>query len=142
VLASGLLREHDGHYALTGPLPPLAIPATLQDALMAHLDQLASSNAVAQLGATIGREFTYELLRAVSPLDELDLWRSLVQLVRAEVLYQRGALPQATYLFKHALLQEAAYQSLLKSTRQHYHQRIAQVLAAQFPEITATQPEL
>ena len=142
VLASGLLREHEDHYALTGPLPPLAIPATLQDALMARLDQLASAKAVAQLGATLGREFTYELLRAVAPMDELELWRGLVQLVQAEVLYQRGALPQATYLFKHALIQEAAYQSLLKSTRQQYHQRIAQVLAAQFPETTATQPEL
>jgi class 3 adenylate cyclase/predicted ATPase len=142
VLASGLLREHEDHYALTGPLPPLAIPATLHDALMARLDQLATAKVVAQLGATIGREFPYELLRAVAPMDELELWRSLVQLVRAEVLYQRGALPQATYLFKHALIQEAAYQSLLKSTRQQYHQRIAQVLAAQFPETTATQPEL
>ena len=109
---------------------------------MARLDQLASAKAVAQLGATLGREFSYELLRAVSPMDELELWRGLVQLVQAEVLYQRGALPQATYLFKHALIQEAAYQSLLKSTRQQYHQRIAQVLAAQFPETTATQPEL
>jgi predicted ATPase len=109
---------------------------------MARLDQLASAKTVAQLGATLGREFTYELLRAIAPMDELELWRSLVQLVRAEVLYQRGALPQATYLFKHALIQEAAYQSLLKSTRQQYHQRIAQVLAAQSPETTATQPEL
>ena len=142
VLASGLLREHEDHYELTGPLPPLAIPATLQDALMARLDQLASAKAVAQLGATLGREFAYELLRAVSPMDELELWRGLVQLVQAEVLYQRGALPQATYLFKHVLLQDAAYQSLLKSTRQQYHQRIAQVLEAQFPETVATQPEL
>src|SRR5262249_38379323 len=120
----------------------LAIPTTLQDALMARLDQLASAKVVAQLGATIGREFSYELLRAVAPMDELELWRGLMQLVRAEVLYQSGVLPQATYLFKHALIQEAAYQSLLKSTRPHYHQRIAQVLIAQFPEITATQPEL
>src|SRR5206468_8592907 len=142
VLESGLLREHEDHYALTGPLPPLAIPATLQDALMARLDQLGSAKAVSQLGATLGREFTYELLRAVAPMDELELWRGLVQLVQAEVLYQRGALPQATYLFKHALIQEAAYQSLLKSTRQQYHQRIAQVLAAQFLETAATQPEL
>ena len=67
VLASGLLQEHEDHYALTGPLPPLAIPATLQDALMARLDRLAAAKAVAQLGATIGREFTYELLRAVAP---------------------------------------------------------------------------
>jgi class 3 adenylate cyclase/tetratricopeptide (TPR) repeat protein len=142
VLASDLLREHEDHYTLTGPLPPLAIPATLQDALMARLDQLASAKAVAQLGATLGREFTYELLRAVAPIDELELWRGLVQLVQAEVLYQRGALPQASYLFKHALIQEAAYQSLLRSTRQQYHQRIAQVFAERFPDTVATQPEL
>src|SRR5262249_14377715 len=142
VLESGLLQEREECYTLTGPLPPLAIPATLQDALMARLDQLASAKAVAQLGATIGREFTYELLRAVAPLDELELWRGLVQLVQAEVLYQRGALPQATYLFKHALIQEAAYQSLLRSTRQQYHQRIAQVFAERFPDTVATQPEL
>ena len=142
VLASGLLHEQADHYALPGLLPPLAIPATLQDALMARLDQLATAKAVAQLGATLGREFPYALLRAVAPVDEVELGRGLVQLVQAEVLYQRGALPQATYLFKHALLQETAYQSLLKSTRQHYHQRIAQTLAAQFPETTAMQPEL
>ena len=109
---------------------------------MARLDQLASAKAVAQLGATLGREFTYELLRAVAPMDELELWRGLVQLVQAEVLYQRGALPQAIYLFKHALIQEAAYQSLLRRTRQQYHQRIAQVFAEQFPDTVATQPEL
>jgi predicted ATPase len=97
---------------------------------------------VAQLGATIGREFTYELLQAVAPMDELELWRGLGQLVQAEVLYKRGALPHATYLFKHALIQDAAYQSLLRSTRQHYHRRIAEVLTAQFPETTAMQPEL
>ena len=142
VLESGLLQEREERYELTGPLPPLAIPATLQDALMARLDQLASAKAVAQLGATIGREFTYELLRAVAPLDELELWRGLVQLVQAEVLYQRGALPQAIYLFKHALIQEAAYQSLLRRTRQQYHQRIAQVFAERFPDTVATQPEL
>src|SRR5262249_46086292 len=142
VLESGLLQEREERYELTGPLPPLAIPATLQDALMARLDQLASAKAVAQLGATLGREFTYGLLRAVAPLDELELWRGLVQLVQAEVLYQRGALPQAIYLFKHALIQETAYQSLLRHTRQQYHQRIAQVFAEQFPDTVATQPEL
>ncbi|HSX83230.1 MAG TPA: adenylate cyclase, partial [Candidatus Saccharimonadia bacterium] len=91
---------------------------------------------------TLGRTFTYELLKAVSHLDELVVWRSLVQLVEAEVLYQRGELPHATYTFKHALLQEAAYQSLLRSTRQQYHQRIAQVLATQFLETAETHPEL
>ena len=142
VLEAGWLQEQEDHYTLTGPLPALAIPATLQDALRARLDRLADGKAVAQLGAVLGRTFAYELLRAVAPLDELALWRGLVQLVRAEVLYQRGVPPQATYTFKHALLQEAAYQSLLRSTRQQYHLRTAQVVAEQFPQTAETQPEL
>jgi len=142
LLESGLVREEADCYALTGPLPPLAIPASLQDSLMARLDRLATARAVAQLGAVLGREFTYELIRAVAPLDEPRLQQGLAQLVDAELLYQRGRAPQATYLFKHALIQETAYQSLLKSTRQQYHKRGAQVLAAQFPEIIETQPEL
>src|SRR5262249_12195777 len=89
-----------------------------------------------------GRSFSYDVIRVVSPLDETTLQHGLAQLVDAELLYQRGHPPQAQYLFKHALIQDTAYQSLLKSTRQQYHQRIAQVLEAQFPEITATQPEL
>jgi predicted ATPase len=120
----------------------LGIPATLHDALMARLDRLGPTKEVAQLGATLGREFNYELLRAVSPLDEAALQQGLRQLVEVELLYQRGSLPQATYLFKHALIQDAAYQSLLKSTRQQYHQQIAQVLEEQFPESKETQPEL
>ena len=142
VLESGLLREHADHYELTGPLPALAIPATLQDSLMARLDRLSTVKTVAQLGATIGRQFAYDLLQAISPLDEGTLQQGLRQLVEAELLYQRGLPPQATYSFKHALIQDAAYQSLLKSTRQHSHQRIAQVLEAQFPETVTTQPEL
>ena len=109
---------------------------------MARLDQLAPGKAVAQLGATVGREFSYELLAAVSSLDEPVLQHGLAQLVEAELLYQRGHLPQAQYIFKHALIQEAAYQSLLRSTRQQYHQRIAQVLAERFPETAETQPEV
>jgi TOMM system kinase/cyclase fusion protein len=124
------------------PLPPLAIPATLHDALMARLDRLASVREVVQLGATLGREFTYELLRAVSPLDEATLQRELARLVEAELLYQRGLPPQATYLFKHALIQDAAYQSLLKSRRQQYHQQIAQVLEERFAETREIHPEL
>src|SRR4029450_1813853 len=89
-----------------------------------------------------GREFAYELLRAVAPLDEATLQQALAQLVEAELLYQRGVPPQATYVFKHALIQDTAYQSLLKSTRQQYHQRIAQVLEQQFPETVDMQPEL
>ena len=123
-------------------MPPLAIPATLHDSLMARLDRLATVKAMAQLGATLGREFSYELLQAVSPWDEGTLRRGLHQLVEAEFLYQRGLPPQATYLFKHALIQDAAYQSLLRSTRQRHHQHIAQVLEARFPDLCETQPEL
>src|SRR5262245_25040929 len=142
VLESGLLQELEQRYALTGPLPPLAIPATLHDSLMARLDRLAAVKGLAQLGATLGREFSYGLLQAVSPWDEGTLQRGLHQLVAAEFLYQRGLPPQAVYLFKHALIQEAAYQSLLKRTRQRYHRHIAQVLEVQFPETAEAQPEL
>ena len=94
------------------------------------------------MGPTIGRQFSYDLLQAVSQLDEATLQRELGRLVEAEIVYQRGVPPQATYVFKHALIQDAAYESLLKSTRQQYHQRIAQVLEAQFPETAEAQPEL
>jgi predicted ATPase len=109
---------------------------------MARLDRLAPVKAVAQLGATIGRTFPYDLLHAVAPFEEATLQTGLRQLVEAELLYQHGVPPQATYLFKHALIQEAAYQSLLRSTRQQYHQCIAQVPEEQFPESITTQPEL
>jgi predicted ATPase len=109
---------------------------------MARLDRLMTGKVIAQLGATLGRQFSYELLQAVSQLDASTLQRELGRLVEAEIMYQRGVPPQSTYVFKHALIQDAAAQSLLKSTRQNYHQRIAQVLKAQFPETTAGQPEL
>ena len=142
VLESGLLQEREDRYELTGPLPPLAIPTTLHDSLMARLDRLATVKGLAQLGATLGREFSYNLLQAVSPWDEETLQQGLHQLVEAEILYQQGLPPQATYLFKHALIQEEAYQSLLRSTRQQHHQHIAQVLEGRFPELCETQPEL
>ena len=142
VVESGLLTETNGHYELSGPLPPLAIPSTLQDSLMARLDRLATTKEIAQMGATLGREFSYDLLRAVSPVDESMLQQGLSQLVDAELLYQRGTPPQSTYLFKHALIQDTAYQSLLKSRRQQLHQQIAQVLEEQFSETKDTQPEL
>ena len=122
--------------------PSLGIPATLQDALMARLDRLGPTKEIAQLGATIGREFSYELLQAISVLGEGMLEHGLKQLVKAELLYQRGLPPQATYLFKHALIQDTAYQSLLKSKRLQLHQQTAQVLEARFPETKDTQPEL
>jgi class 3 adenylate cyclase/predicted ATPase len=142
VLESGLLREESDRYELVGSLPQLAIPATLQDSLTARLDRLATVKTVVQIGATIGRAFSYALLREVSGLDEDTLRRDLSKLVEAELLYQRGVPPQATYTFKHALIQEAAYQTLLKSTRQQHHQRIAQALEAHFPELVEIQPEL
>jgi predicted ATPase/class 3 adenylate cyclase len=124
------------------PLQTLAIPATLQEALLARLDRLSTARQLAQLGATLGREFSYELLNAVAPINETDLQAALTKLVGAEILYQRGVGEQARYFFKHALIQDTAYQSLLKSTRQQYHQQIAQALEEQFPDIKETQPEL
>ena len=140
ILDAGLVREEAGRYVLSGPLLPLAIPATLQDALMARLDRLATAKQVAQLGATIGRTFAYDLVQAVALLDEAILQGALGQLVEAELVAPRGMPPQATYTFKHALIQDAAYQSLLRSTRQQYHLRIAQVMVEQFLEIAAMQP--
>ena len=142
ILESGHLQEVDGHYELTGSFSTFAIPATLQDSLMARLDRLVTAKGIAQYAAVIGRQFAYSLLQAVSQVDEATLQRELGRLVDAELVYQRGLPPQSTYVFKHALIQDAAYQSLLKSTRQQYHQRIAQVLEAQFPETVETQPEL
>jgi class 3 adenylate cyclase/predicted ATPase len=145
VVESGLLRDEGDHYIGVhggAPIPPLAIPATLQDSLMARLDRLATVREIAQLGATIGREFSYELLQAVSLLDEATLQQGLKQLVEAELVYQRGLLPQARYVFKHALIQDTAYQSLLKSRRQQLHQQITQVLEERFAETVETQPEL
>ncbi len=126
----------------TGRSPLVRIPTTLQDALMARLDRLSTVREVAQLGAALGREFSYDLIRAVVPLDEANLQQALGKLVEAELLYQRGLPPQVRYVFKHALVQDAAYQSLLKSRRQQVHQHIAQVLEGHFPDTVTTQPEL
>ncbi len=142
VVELGLLREVNGHYELRGPLSPFAIPSTLHDSLMARLDRLAPAREVAQLGATLGREFSYELIRIVSPLDETALRTALARLVDADLIHQQGLPPEAWYSFKHALVQDTAYESLLKSTRQRLHQQIAQVLEEQFPETAESQPEL
>jgi len=120
----------------------LAIPASLHDALMARLDRLDTAKGVAQLGATIGRTFTYELFHAVSSMAEEILQHALARLVGGELLVQRGTPPQATYTFKHALIRDTAYQSQLKSTRYQNHQQIAQVLKERFAETAETQPEL
>jgi predicted ATPase len=141
LLKSDLIREETEQYVLTGPLVGVAIPDTLQDSLMARLDQMHTAKEVAQLGAVLGREFSYEMLQAISSQDEAAVQAGLAQLVEAELLYQRGRPPRATYLFKHALIQDAAYASLLKSTRQRMHQQIAQVVETQ-PEVLETQPEV
>ncbi|NNL86732.1 MAG: AAA family ATPase, partial [Myxococcales bacterium] len=142
VVESDLVRVVDDHYELTRPLPPLAIPSTLQDSLMARLDRLATVREIAQLGATLGREFSYQLLAAASPLDDEVLERGLDELVRAEMVHQRGLPPAARYVFKHALIRDTAYGSLLKSRRVQLHLQVAQVLEERFPEIVETQPEL
>jgi class 3 adenylate cyclase/predicted ATPase len=142
VIESGLVAVRGGRYELTRPLTDLAIPTTLQDSLMARLDRLDAGKEVAQLGAALGREFFYELLRGVSLQEEPRLHAGLTQLVDAELLYQRGAPPAATYTFKHALIQDTAYQSLLKSVLQQFHARIAQVLEERFPERVASEPEV
>ena len=119
IIESGLLREEDGHYALDGALPPLAIPTTLHNSLMARLDRLAPVREVAQIGAAIGREFSYRLLSAVAQQPDDRLKEALDRLVRAELVFGRGEVPEAVYTFKHALVQEAAYASLLRERRRN-----------------------
>ena len=128
LLESGLLREEDGRYALGGPVPSLAIPSSLQDSLMARLDRLAPVKEVAQIGAAIGREFSYDLLAAVARRPEDQLRDALDQLVGAGLVFRRGVLPQASFVFKHALVQDAAYSALLRGRRQELHAAIATAL--------------
>jgi class 3 adenylate cyclase/predicted ATPase len=142
VLESGMLQERAGVWLLTEPLPALAIPATLQDSLMARLDRLSSVKEVAQIGATIGREFSYALLAGVSSMREAELKEALAKLAGAELIFPRGAPPAATYVFKHALVRDAAYETLLRSKRHQLHGQIAKVLEERFPETAETQPEI
>jgi class 3 adenylate cyclase/tetratricopeptide (TPR) repeat protein len=142
VLESGQLAEREGCYELTGERGELAIPATLQGSLMARLDRLSTAKQIAQVAAAIGREFPYRLLARVTEQDESTLHQSLARLVEAELLFQRGIPPNAVYTFKHALIQDTAYDSLLKRARQRLHGRIAEVLEKEFPERAAREPEL
>ena len=142
VLESGLVAEADGAYALTGPLTELAIPSSLQDSLMARLDRLSPVKEVAQIGACIGREFSYALLAAVSGLRDNELQNSLTELTNSALVFRRGNPPDATYTFKHALVQDVAYESLLRSTRQQLHTTIAQALEERFSDQLASEPEL
>ena len=142
VLESGLLREEVDRYVLDRALSPFAIPTTLHNSLMARLDRLASVRPVAQIGAAIGREFSYGLLRAVSHLPEDELQAALTRLVASELVFQRGAPPDAIYAFKHALVQDAAHGSLLRGTRQQLHMQIAEAIEALSPELIDIQPEI
>jgi predicted ATPase len=128
LLESGVLQEDDGRYILAGSPTPLAIPSSLQDSLMARLDRLAPVKEVAQIGAAIGREFSYELLAAVTHRTDDQLRDALDQLVGAELIFRRGVPPQASYVFKHALVQDAACSSLLRGRRQELHAAIATAL--------------
>ena len=142
VLESGTLRNTPEGLALVASRGALAIPASLQDSLMARLDHLVSAKDLVQVGAVIGREFTYELLDAVAARQPADLDQALARLVKSELVFQRGTPPEAVYTFKHALVQDVAYASLLKSRRSELHGRIAAVLEARFADLVARQPEL
>jgi class 3 adenylate cyclase len=136
--------DRDGRQVVTAtPRSTLAVPATLHASLLARLDRVGSSaKEIAQIGAAIGREFSYELIQAVAALDEQSLANALGRLVASELLFQHGSTPEATYIFKHALVQDTTYSTLLRSKRQELHGRIAQVLQEHFPETAELQPEV
>ncbi|MGB7974929.1 MAG: AAA family ATPase [Roseiarcus sp.] len=142
VMESGLLREGDGGYVLASALTPLSIPSTLQDSLMARLDRLAPVKETAQIGGAIGREFPYRLLEAVSPIEGAELEEALAQLMAAELIHGRGAPPESTYVFKHALVQDTAYGSLLRSRRQRIHADIARALREKFADQVDAAPAI
>jgi predicted ATPase/class 3 adenylate cyclase len=141
VLEADILVKDANGYRLSGPLPPLAIPATLQDSLMARLDRLAPVKEIGQIGAAIGREFSYSLIREVVGRDDPPLKHALAKLEQAELLFRHGEPPEAVYSFKHALVRDAAYESLLKSRRQQLHGDIAHTMEKKFPDIVVSQPE-
>ena len=124
------------------PSPALAVPASLHASLMARLDRLGPAKEVAQIGAAIGREFSHALLAAVARKPEAELRSALDRLIAAGLLFRQGVPPHATYLFKHALVQDAAYGTLLREPRRALHARIAEALESQFAEIAESQPEL
>ena len=142
LLESGTLRETTGGYALDGPLPELAIPTTLQASLVARLDRLVAVKDVAEIGATIGREFSHQLIAAVSPLAAMDLDAALGRLTASGLVSRRGAPPDAAYSFRHALVQDAAYTTMLRSRRRQLHASVAKALVERFPTLAEIQPEV
>lgn len=142
VIAGDFLTDTGTRYELNQSLPPLAVPNTLKDSLMARLNHTASVRETAQIGAVLGRSFHYQLLAEVSPLSEPVLQRSLLELQEADLLSARGIPPKTSYTFRHALVQDASYDSLLRTARLSLHKRIATHLEAHFPEVAANEPEL
>jgi predicted ATPase len=142
VQESGVLSQAGEESTHTKALLAREIPATLQDLVMARLDRMDGDPEVAQLAATLGGEFSYEMLVAVTSADEPTLQAERAKLVQAEILYQKGRPPRCSYIFKHALIEDAAYNSLVKGKRQQFHRRIAEALEAKFPQTVETQPEL
>jgi class 3 adenylate cyclase/predicted ATPase len=142
ILESGVLKETGGRFEMRLPVPSMSVPSTLRDSLMARLDRLAPVKEVAQIGAAIGRSFSYELLAAVSGLPEEELADALRQLVAAGLIFAQGSPPRSDYSFKHALVQDTAYDSLLRTRRRVLHAQIAAALIEHFPQIAAAQPEL
>src|SRR6202042_2819236 len=124
------------------PSPALAVPASLHASLMARLDRLGAAKELAQIGAAIGREFSHGLMAAVAGKSETEVEPALDRLVAAGLLFRQGSPPHATYLFKHALVQEAAYGTLLRGPRRSLHARIAEALESQFAEVAENQPEV
>jgi predicted ATPase len=142
VIESGIVTETGDHYAAIDPVAPVAIPASLHASLLARLDRLAPTREVAQIAAALGRQFSHELISAIAMMPQQQLDDALGQLVRAELIFRRGTPPDAEYTFKHALVQDAAYSTLLRSRRQQLHGRIATTLETRFPEVVTDHPEL
>lgn len=146
ILESGYLKLENDAYELTEALPPHIIPLTVQDSLMARLDRLGPEKILAQIGATLGPEFRYDVLKAVAQailkIPDEDLQDELERLVEADLMTRSGELIRGTYGFKHALIQEVAYKPLLESTKRQYHEQIATVLETEFPDIKDSTPEL
>ncbi|MGD9031130.1 MAG: adenylate/guanylate cyclase domain-containing protein [Desulfobacteraceae bacterium] len=138
-----IIKRTDNKYYLAKDIKDLVIPSAIQDMIMARVDSLPEgAKGVLQTGSVAGRELSYDLIEMVMGLSETELLSHLSALKDSELLYERGIYPQTTYIFKHSLIQDATYQSLLKSTRQKYHQKIAQVMEQYFPDTIETQPEL
>jgi predicted ATPase len=142
VIESGIVAETGNQYAAVDPVTPLAIPTSLQASLLARLDRLAPTREVAQIGAALGRQFSHEMISAVAMMPQQQLDDSLAQLVHAELIFRRGTPPNAEYTFKHALVQDAAYSTLLRSRREQLHARICKTVENEFSDIVAAQPEM